>query len=144
MSKHEKKIETAETEQTFRILQYPEQIAVVRLGSGAMVPEWAESSSVFSITATATHTTLVCAARSVPKKARHVRSFTAFVAHGTPDLEQPGTLVSLIAPLAEIGVSVVTVATFDEPWLLVPQNHASAAADEWRRRGFTVAPATPA
>ena len=131
-------------EQDITIAQYPEQIAVVRLGSGAMVPEWAESSSVFSITATATHTTLVCAARSVPKKARHVRSFTAFAAHGAPDLEQPGTLLSLIAPLAEIGISVVPVATFDEPWLLVPQNHAGAAADEWRRRGFAVAPAKPA
>ena len=132
------------TEHDIRISQYPEQIAVVRLGSGAMVPEWAESSSVFSITATATHTTLVCAARSVPKKARHVRSFTAFSALGTPDLEKPGTLLSLIAPLAAVGISVVPVATFDEPWLLVPQNDANAAAEEWRRQGFTVAPAKPA
>ena len=136
--------ETDTPAQDISLAQYPEQIAVVRLGSGAMLPEWAESSSVLSITATATHTTLVCAARSVPKKARHVRSFTAFAAHGTLDLEQPGTLVKLIAPLAELGISVVPLATFDEPWLLVPQNHVGAATEEWRRQGFAVAPAKPA
>ncbi len=55
--------------QTLR--RFPEDLAVVRLGPGADVPDWAESSSIFSVTATATETSVVCAARQVPKKSRH-------------------------------------------------------------------------
>ena len=55
----------------YQLARYPESLAVVRLGPGAEIPTWAESSSVFSITATAVETSVVCAARSVPKKARH-------------------------------------------------------------------------
>ena len=51
-----------------RLEQFPETLAVVRLAPGAEVPSWAESSSLFSITATARETSLVCARRSVPKK----------------------------------------------------------------------------
>ena len=40
----------------------------MRLGPGAEIPQWAESATLFSITATATETSLVCATRSVPTK----------------------------------------------------------------------------
>ena len=71
---------------SFRLEQFPEKIAVVQLGPGAEVPEWAESSSIFSITATAHETSLICAGRSVPKKARHEKPFTAFCVDGQLDL----------------------------------------------------------
>ncbi|MFC6153118.1 ACT domain-containing protein [Nocardioides yefusunii] len=129
---------------TFSIKQYPEQIAVVRFGPGSEVPGWAESSSIFQVTATATHTTVVCAARNVPTKARHVRSFTAFSVLSEHTLEDAGVLVPLMATLAEADISVVPVSTFEEPWLLVPQNDAKKAAAAWTEQGHTVAPAKPA
>ena len=129
---------------TYSIEQYPEQVAVVRFGPGSEVPGWAESSSVFQVTATATHTTVVCAARNVPTKARHVRSFTAFAIRGEHGLEDAGVYVAVMAPLAEAGISVIPVAAFDEPWLLVPQNDAKRAAEAWRGEGHSVAPAVPA
>lgn len=132
------------TEQKFSFEQYPEQIAVVRFGPGANIPAWAESSSVFSIVATATHTTVVCAARNVPTKARHVRSFTAFGVKSEAALEDFGVYASILAPLAEAEIAAVPLATFDEPWVLVPQKSANRAADAWRSKGHTVAPAVPA
>ena len=57
---------TAVNDQKFILQQFPEKLAVVRLAPGAEIPQWAESSSLFSITATATETSLVCATRSVP------------------------------------------------------------------------------
>ena len=53
-----------------KLSRYPETLAVVRLGPGTEVPKWAESSSLFSVTATATETSIVCAARSVPDEVR--------------------------------------------------------------------------
>lgn len=127
----------------FRLARYPETLAVVRLGPGAEVPAWAESSSVFSVTATATETSVVCAARSVPRKSRHERPFTAFEVAGPLDFAQVGVLAALLVPLAEAGLSVFVLSTFDTDWILVPADRADTAEEEWRRRGHTVASATP-
>ncbi|MGN0064353.1 MAG: ACT domain-containing protein [Nocardioides sp.] len=132
------------TEQQFTIEQYPEQLAVVRLGPGAPIPAWAESSSIFSVTATAAETSVVCAARNVPKKVPHERSFTAFAVVGPLDFALTGVLVSLLTPLAEEEISVFTLSTYDTDWILVPKERAEKAAEAWRRRGHTVAPAVPA
>ena len=128
---------------TFTLYQYPETLAVVRLGVGAEVPAWAESSSVFSVTVTATETSVVCAARSVPKKARHERGFVAFEVQGPLDFSLTGVLVRLLTPLAEEEISVFTQSTFDTDWILVPQQDAERAAEAWRRQGHHVTAAVP-
>lgn len=127
----------------FTLEQFPEKIAVVRLGPGAEVPAWAESSSLFSITATAIETSLVCAARSVPRKAEKAGPFTAFAVRGPLDFGLTGVLASLLQPLAVAGISVFTISTFDTDWILVPVGEAERAAEEWRRSGHEVAPAVP-
>jgi hypothetical protein len=52
-------------------------------------------------------------------------------------------LSALLAPLAEAGISVFTISTFDTDWILVPGAEADRAAEEWRRRGHTVVAAVP-
>lgn len=127
--------------------QFPEKLAVVRLPSGAEVPAWAESSSLFSITATATETSLICAGRDVPTKVVAVRGLTAFAVEaavdGAVEPGQAGTLVSLLAPLAEEGVSVHALTTHETVWILVPLLDAERAAEAWRRGGHVVHAATP-
>lgn len=127
-----------------RLFRYPETLAVVRLGPGTEVPPWAESSSVFSVTATATETSIVCASRSVPTKSRHKRPYTAFCVEGPLDLAEAGILAGLLAPLAEDGIPVFTLSTFDTDWILVPAGDADRAEEAWRRSGHDTAPATPA
>jgi uncharacterized protein len=136
---------------TYHLARYPESIAVVRLGPGAEIPEWAESSSVFSITATATETSVVCAARSVPAKARSDKPYTAFAVmpeQGSADFDLSsgvtGVLVALLTPVADAGVSVFVQSTFDTDWILVPKKDADKAEEAWRRSGFEVTPAVPA
>ena len=116
---------------------------MVRLGPGADVPAWAESSSILSVTATATETSVVCAAGSVPTKAPHQAPFTAFEVEGPLDFALTGILAGLLAPLAEDGISVFTLSTFDTDWILVPADRADDATEAWRRRGHTVADAVP-
>jgi uncharacterized protein len=123
--------------------RFPEKLAVVRLGPGAEVPAWAESSSLFSVTATARETSVVCATRSVPRKAQQAGPFTAFAVQGPLDFSLTGILSALLQPLADEGISVFTISTFDTDWILVPLDDADRAAEEWRRRGHTVAPAVP-
>ncbi|WP_435769136.1 ACT domain-containing protein [Nocardioides sp. SYSU DS0651] len=127
-----------------RLARYPETLAVVRLPAGAEVPAWAESSSIFSITATAQETSLVCAGRSVPAKVRHEKPFTAFAVEGPLDFALTGVLVELLTPLAEEEISVFPLSTFDTDWILVRTADADRAEEAWRRTGHAVFAADPA
>ena len=131
------------TPTSFTLEQFPEKLAVVRLGPGAEVPSWAESSSLFSVTATALETSLVCATRSVPKKARQAGPFTAFAVQGPLDFSLTGVLVALLQPLADASISVFTISTYDTDWVLVPVGDVDRAADQWREAGHEVVIATP-
>jgi uncharacterized protein len=128
---------------TFTIQRFPETIAVVRLGPGAEVPPWAESSSIFSVTATATETSLICAARSVPTKARALKPLTGFAIEGPLDFAMTGILSGLLAPLAEAEISIFALSTFDTDWILVPVASADRVEELWQGLGHSVARAIP-
>ncbi|WP_159081611.1 ACT domain-containing protein [Nocardioides sediminis] len=129
---------------TLTLLKYPEKLAIVRLGPGAEIPQWAESASLFSVTATATETSLVCATRSVPTKTPSIKPLTAFQVRGPLDPDAVGILAGLLAPLAEAGIPVYTISTFDTDWVMVRLVDGDKAAEAWRRRGHTVTDAVPA
>ncbi len=128
----------------FTLLQFPEKLAIVRLGPGAEVPKWAESASLFSVTATATETSLICATRSVPTKTPSIKPLTAFQVRGPLDPDAIGILAGLLVPLAEAGVPVYTLSTFDTDWIMVRLVDGATATEAWRRQGHTVTAAVPA
>lgn len=136
---------TDPTASTLTLAQYPETLAVVRFGPGTDVPGWAESSSLFGVLATAVETSVVCAARNVPGKARARRPLVGFALVPSDAEDAPAlgasVLVELLAPLAEAGHKVEVFSTHDTVWLLVHKNDAEQVAEEWRRRGVRVAPA---
>lgn len=78
------------------LVRHPEALVVVRLGPGAEIPKWATSATLFSVTATSTETSLVCAAAGVPKKTRPSEPYTAFSVAGTLDLALTGVLHGLL------------------------------------------------
>jgi hypothetical protein len=120
------------------LLRYAEPLAVVRLGPGADVPEWASAGTIFSVTATATETSLVCGRAGVPRKARQEGPYAAFAVAGTLDHALTGVLASLLRPLADAEIPVFAVSTFDTDWVLVPLDAADRAADAWVAAGFAV------
>jgi uncharacterized protein len=124
------------------LLAYDEHLAVVRLGPGADLPDWAVSGTLLSVTATAAETSVVCGAAAAPRKARREGPFAAFAVQGPLELSLTGVLSTLLAPLAAIEIPVFTISTFDTDWILVPADLAENAADAWRRSGHEVRPAT--
>ena len=124
------------------LVRHDEPLAVVRLGAGSEVPDWATSSTLLSITATAEETSVVCAAGAVPARATSEGPFTAFRVGGTLDFALTGVLSRLLAPLAEAGISVFTLSTYDTDWVLVPTARADVAAAVWAESGHPVT--TPA
>jgi len=120
------------------LVQHGEHLAVVRLGPGADLPAWSGAATLFSVTATATETSIVCAQAGVPKKARQEGPFTAFEVEGPLDFTLTGVLHELLQPLTEAQIPVFTLSTFDTDWILVPADSAARAAESWRRSGHDV------
>jgi len=132
------------SEQRLTLAEYPEKLAIVKLPPGAEVPRWAESSSLFSVTATASETSLICAGRSVPTKTPSIHPLKAFRVVSRVEPGTVGILAALLTPLADAGIAAYPFSTYETDWVMVRLIDAEKAAEEWRRRGHTVTAAVPA
>ncbi len=82
----------------------------------------------------------MCHASTVPAKARRLGPFVAFEVDGPLDISKTGVLHALLAPLAQAGVSVFTLSTYDTDWILVRAGQADQAEGAWGAAGHTVHP----
>jgi uncharacterized protein len=103
---------------TLTLKLLPGQLAVCHLDAGAPPPAWA-SGPVTSITRTEQEVSVVCAEHAVPADIRAERGFRCLAVAGTLDFSLTGVLASLAAPLADAGVSIFVLSTFDTDLLLV-------------------------
>ena len=93
--------------------------AVCRLGADATIPAWATAGHFFSITRTADELSVVCCQDAVPEGVVGERGWRCLRVAGTIPFSVVGVLASLAAPLAEAGISVFAVSTFDTDCLLM-------------------------
>ena len=111
--------------------------AVCRLGSTAPIPAWA-TGGFFSITRTTEELSIVCCQDSIPEDVHCERGWRCLRVAGVFEFSVVGVLASLVAPLAEAGISVFVVSTFDTDYLLVKDQDLEAALDALREEGHTV------
>lgn len=102
-----------------KLLLLPGRYAVCRLPGDAPPPAWAFGGPFSSLTRTADEFSVVCREEDVPAGVRHEPRWRCLRVAGTLDFALVGVLASLTVPLAEAGVSVFAVSTFDTDYLLV-------------------------
>ena len=100
---------------------------VCRLPSDAPPSLPAAASSFTSITRTGDELSIVCPADQAPGNAKCEGSWTCFKLEGPFPLSLVGILASFIDPLAEHGVPIFAVSTFDTDYVLVKEEHADVA-----------------
>jgi hypothetical protein len=123
-----------------KLVMSSQAIAVVRLPVGAPDPEWARGGPLVSITRTARETSVIVPTSSVPEEVPGpVQGPLVGVYVEEPqDHCQVGLLVRLLGPLANAGIPVLTVSTYDTDWVLVDASKAAAASSVWRAAGYQV------
>jgi hypothetical protein len=117
----------------------PDRFAVCGLDADAAVPTWAITGPFFSMTRTADELSVVCPEHLVPHGVRCERGWRGLRVAGTMDFSQIGVVASLVAPLAEAGISVFVVSTFDTDYLLVKENDWERATGALRAAGHELA-----
>ncbi len=111
--------------------------AVCRLEPGTPIPPWATAGPFFSITRTADEVSIVCRQDAVPEGVVCEQGWRCLRVAGTIPFSVVGILASLTAPLAEAGISVFAVSTFDTDYLLVKAEDLDRAVDILRRQSHT-------
>jgi len=112
--------------------------SVCRLASGLPVPAWAEKGDLVSITRTAEELSIVCPQDQVPGGVRCERDFRALKIRGPLDFSLVGVLAGLAGPLAEAGLSLFAVSTYDTDFILVKQDDLGRAAEVLIREGHNI------
>ncbi len=97
----------------------PDVFAICRFDADAPIPPWVTKRDFVSITRTRGELSIVCAQRDVPASIRYERDWRALKVDGILDFALTGILASLAAPLADAGISIFAISTFDTDYLLV-------------------------
>jgi hypothetical protein len=104
--------------------------AIVKLDATQSIPDWALNGSDFvSITRTPDELSIVCPDELVPEGCQHEAGWALLKLHGPFALDQIGVLSSVAAPLADAGVSIFTISTFDTDYILVKAAQLSSACE---------------
>jgi hypothetical protein len=114
------------------------KLAVVRLSAGTGLPWWAAGSEFLSVTRSSEETSVVCEATRVPEDAQAERGFRALRVEGTLPFQDTGVLASLAAPLANAGVPIFVISTFDTDYVLVRETALAIAVQALRQAGHSV------
>jgi len=114
------------------------QLSVCRLDPATELPDWAVASGFFSITRTDDELSVVCPKGAVPDGVRHEDGWRVFKLEGPFEFSEVGVLASIVEPLAEAGVSVFAVSTYDTDYVLVKEDQLETAAAALRGRGHKV------
>ena len=116
----------------------PEMLAVCRFPARLDIPDWAWTGPVQSVTRTADELSIVCAAGSVPEGVQVETGWQALRLAGPLDFSLIGLLASLTGTLAEEGISVFVVSTFDTDYILVRSGQVTQAVRALRQAGHWV------
>lgn len=118
------------------------ELAVCRLDARADVPLWASVSAFVSVTRTEAELSIVLPVGALPKVGDPERAslrveapWRAFRVAGQLPFGLVGVVVSLTRPLAEAGIPVFVVSTFDTDYVLVASGERSRASDLLARAG---------
>lgn len=102
---------------------------VCRLNRDEVLPGWAFQSSFYSITKTSDELSIICSQDNIPKDIRCEKDWRILRIEGPLDFSLIGILSSISTILAQKGISIFAVSTYDTDYILVKDKHIDIAID---------------
>jgi hypothetical protein len=111
------------------------ELAILRLPPDAAIPSWLSFSSapLVSVTHTAQELSIICPVGEVPATVPCEPGWRAFTVEGKLEFSAVGVLAAILNPLAEAGISILSISTFDTDYVLVRAAILEAAMAALRR-----------
>jgi len=113
-------------------------LSVCRLPADAAIPGWIFNLPFFSITRTVAELSIVAPESFIPPDWKAERGWKALKVEGPLDFSLTGILASLAVPLAESGVSIFAISTYDTDMILVKADQLEKAISTLTSAGFSI------
>ena len=117
----------------------PEALAICRLAPTEGIPGWALKGSFYSITRTDDEVSIVCPETNVPGATHCDLGWRGLKIEGPLDFSLTGVLKSVADPLAEAGISIFALSTYETDYLLVKETDLEKAVRARSQAGHLVA-----
>lgn len=99
----------------------PQRLSICRLSPHDPIPAWAASDGFFSATRTPDELSIVCDSSAVPRQIKRSDGWRVLRVQGKFTFDECGILAALTAPLAEAGIPLLAIGTFDTDYILVKE-----------------------
>ncbi len=121
---------------TLFILEEP--FAVCRLPAETPSPDWAKENGLLALIRTSEELSIVCREEYPPLDVQAEKGWRAMKVQGPLEFSQVGVVASLAVPLAQAGVSIFVLSTFETDYILVKGEWLACAVDALRRAGHQI------
>ena len=106
-----------------------------RLAPDSQIPAWATERGFFCLARTAEELSIVCAEDCLPDGIVAEKDWVALKLEGPFPFSMTGVLASFIQPLADAGIPIFAISTFDTDYVLVKEEMVEAAIGALRKAG---------
>lgn len=120
------------------LVSLDDRLAQCRPDRGGGIPSWSTRGGFFSGTRTHDELSVVCPESLVPEGIKAEKGWRVLRVAGAMDFSVVGVLASLTAPLAEAGVALFALSTFDTDYLLGKGHDLGKAIEALAAYGHTV------
>ncbi|MCX7773243.1 MAG: ACT domain-containing protein [Clostridia bacterium] len=120
------------------LLLYEEKLAVCRLAPEERIPEWAANSAFYSVTRTSEELSVVCMEGHVPEGVLCEKDWRMYKIEGILDFSLIGILSRLSTLLAQQGISIFAISTYNTDYILVKNGNVDTATKVFRSNGISV------
>lgn len=126
------------SEKTLTMKLLKGKFGVCRLGENELIPEWAQRSGFYSVTKTPDELSIVCSEDSIPGNIKCEKDWRILKVEGPLDFSLIGILSSISTVLAQKGISIFAVSTYDTDYILVKEKDISNAIDALSNAGHII------
>ena len=107
----------------FQLSLLKDKYGICTLPNTAPIPDWALTQSLASITRTEKELTIVCRLEILPSQYQSDLNWRCFKIDGSFDLNQIGVISSISSPLADAGISIYVISTYDTDYFLIQEQN---------------------
>ena len=112
--------------------------AIARLEQDDPIPAWALGGTFASLTYTRDELSIVCEQQLLPPGLKAERDRRALMVQGPLDFSLTGILSALSGTLAQAGISIFAISTYDTDYILVQEEDLDHAIAALREAGCTL------
>lgn len=105
----------------------PEKLGICHFVKNSPIPDWASEGNFFSITRTPQELSVVCSQDKIPGGVLYEGDWRAFKLESVGDIYSVGIIASLAKPLADSGISIFNISTYETNYLLVEEKDLAKA-----------------